>query len=113
MTSIRSRIRRWYVTVGLSVPGVVTAFVLVADVVVAQTPNRMSFTEDQAEQGRVTYAERCASCHGDALDDGEVAPPLTGVAFRERWRAETPDALFNLTADTMPQDQPGVLDSGA
>ena len=39
-----------------------------------------------------------------------MAPPLIGADFRERWRAETPDVLFNLTADTMPQDQPGVLD---
>jgi alcohol dehydrogenase (cytochrome c) len=73
-----------------------------------QTP--LSFTEEQADAGSAVYAERCASCHGDTLDDGEVAPPLKGVDFRERWRAETPDALFNLTADTMPQDQPGVLD---
>lgn len=80
------------------------------DGVLAQSQPRLSFTEDQAEQGRAAYAERCASCHGDTLDDGEVAPPLKGVAFRERWRAETPDALFNLTADTMPQDQPGALD---
>ena len=113
MASIRSRIRCSYVTAGLSVLGLVAVLVLVADAVGAQTPNRVGFTEDQAEQGRITYAERCASCHGDALDDGEVGPPLKGVAFRERWRAETPDALFNLTADTMPQDQPGVLDSGA
>ncbi|HIE94338.1 MAG TPA: cytochrome c [Acidobacteria bacterium] len=84
--------------------------VLASAVAGAQTPTRLSFTDEQAEEGRVAYAERCASCHGDALDDGEVAPPLKGADFRERWRAETPDALFNLTADTMPQDQPGVLD---
>ena len=53
----------------------------------AQSPVRLSFTEDQAEQGRVAYVERCASCHGDNLDDGEFAPPLEGVDFRERWRA--------------------------
>ena len=78
--------------------------------VAAQPPTRLSFTEDQAEEGRAAYAERCASCHGDNLDDGEVAPPLKGTDFRERWRAESPDVLFTLTADTMPQDQPGVLD---
>ena len=70
MASIRSRIRCSYVTAGLSVLGLVTVLVLVADAVGAQTPNRVGFTEDQAEQGRVTYAERCASCHGAALDDG-------------------------------------------
>ena len=76
----------------------------------AQSPTRLSFTEDQAEQGSADYAERCASCHGDNLDDGEVAPPLKGVDFRERWRAESPETLFLLTSDTMPQDQPGALD---
>ena len=76
----------------------------------AQSPTRLSFTENQAEQGRAAYAERCASCHGDNLDDGEVAPPLKGVDFRERWRAESPVTLFLLTSDTMPQDQPGALD---
>ena len=88
----------------------VVASVLGGATLGAQAPNRISFTEEQAEQGRTTYAERCASCHGENLDDGEVAPPLKGVDFRERWRSETPDALFTLTTDTMPQDQPGVLD---
>lgn len=86
---------------------VASVLTLVAAPAQGQAP--VGFTEDQAETGSVVYAERCASCHGDTLDDGEVAPPLKGVAFRERWRAETPDVLFNLTADTMPQDQPGVL----
>ena len=86
------------------------AVVLASAVASAQTATRLSFTEEQAEEGSVAYAERCASCHGETLDDGEVAPPLKGADFRERWRAETPEALFNLTADTMPQDQPGVLD---
>jgi len=86
------------------------AVVLASEVASAQTATRLSFTEEQAEEGSVAYAERCASCHGETLDDGEVAPPLKGADFRERWRAETPEALFNLTADTMPQDQPGVLD---
>ena len=85
------------------------AVVLASAVASAQTATRLSFTEEQAEEGSVAYAARCASCHGDTLDDGEVAPPLKGADFRERWRAETPEALFNLTADTMPQDQPGVL----
>ena len=93
-----------------SVAWSMVAVVLASVAAGAQTPTRLSFTEAQAEEGSVAYAERCASCHGDTLDDGEVAPPLKGADFRERWRAETPEALFNLTADTMPQDQPGVLD---
>ena len=59
-----------------------TAAALVLTVVAApargQTP--LGFTEEQAEAGSAVYAERCASCHGDTLDDGEVAPPLKGAA---------------------------------
>ena len=90
--------------------GLAVLFVVAGATLVAQSPTRLSFTEDQAEAGRAAYAVRCASCHGDNLDDGEVAPPLKGANFRERWRAESPDVLFTLTADTMPQDQPGALD---
>ena len=54
-----------------------TAVVLASAVAGAQTATRLSFTEEQAEAGSVAYAERCASCHGDTLDDGEVAPPLS------------------------------------
>jgi len=77
---------------------------------VAQSIPPLTFTETQADLGEAAYDERCASCHGSHLDDGEVAPPLKGVAFRERWRTESPGSLFLLTSDTMPQDRPGVLD---
>jgi len=90
-----------------------TALVLTVVAAPARGQTPLGFTEEQAEAGSAVYAERCASCHGETLDDGEVAPPLKGAAFRERWRAETPDILFNLTADTMPQDQPGVLDDAS
>lgn len=112
MTPIRYFTRRWRI---LAVPTGLAAWLVVVAVLagvtaIAQSPTRLSFTEEQAETGRAAYAERCASCHGDNLDDGEVAPPLKGVGFRERWRAESPETLFLLTSDTMPQDQPGALD---
>ena len=112
MTPIRCFTHRWRI---LAVPTGLAAWLVVVAVLAgvtatAQSPTRLSFTEEQAETGRAAYAERCASCHGDNLDDGEVAPPLKGVDFRERWRAESPETLFLLTSDTMPQDQPGALD---
>ena len=114
MTSIRRSAPGWRVAVGgllaTAVWFAAPVWLGIGDIA-AQSPTRLSFTDDQAEEGRAAYAERCASCHGDNLDDGEVAPPLMGGDFRERWRAETPAALFTLTADTMPQDQPGVLDN--
>ena len=69
----------------------------------------LSYTAVQAEQGHVAYLQHCATCHGDHMDDGEFAPPLKGVDFRERWRAESPDKLLGLTTSTMPQDRPGGL----
>ena len=112
MTPIRCFTHRWRI---LAVPTGLAAWLVVVAVLagvtaIAQSPTRLSFTEEQAETGRAAYAERCASCHGDHRDDGEVAPPLKGVNFRERWRAESPETLFLLTSDTMPQDQPGALD---
>ena len=74
---------------------------------VERTP--LSYTAEQAELGQGAYAEGCASCHGDNLDDGEFAPPLKGVDFRETWRADAPGQLFDLTRATMPQDRPGTL----
>ena len=108
MTSICRFSRCWRVAVR-GLVGLALWFVASAGLA-AQSPTQLSFTEEQAEQGRTAYDERCASCHGEHLDDGEVAPPLKGVDFRERWRTESPEALFTLTSATMPQDRPGALD---
>ena len=113
MTSIRRCSTWWRVAVGgLLGPGLwfAASAGFEGSGLAAQSPTRLSFTDDQAEQGRVAYDERCGSCHGAHLDDGEFAPPLKGVDFRERWRSEPPAALFALTSDTMPQDRPGALD---
>ena len=113
MTSIRRCSTWWRVAVGgLLGPGLwfAASAGFEGSGLAAQSPTRLSFTDDQAEQGRAAYDERCASCHGAHLDDGEFAPPLKGIDFRERWRSEPPAALFALTSDTMPQDRPGALD---
>jgi alcohol dehydrogenase (cytochrome c) len=72
-------------------------------------PPALSFTTAQADRGRVTYAERCASCHGQNMDDGAFAPPLVGVDFRQKWGWRSTDALFTLASTTMPPDRPGTL----
>ncbi len=69
----------------------------------------LSFTPLQADAGEDAYVQYCASCHGDNLDDGEFAVPLKGVAFRQMWRSQSPEALFSLMRATMPQDRPGSL----
>ena len=77
----------------------------------AQQPERApaTYTAEQADAGLDAYRRHCASCHGDNLDDGPFAPPLRGIAFREKWRVRPVEALLAETAATMPQDRPGAL----
>ena len=77
----------------------------------AQQPERApaTYTAEQADAGLAAYRRHCASCHGDNLDDGPFAPPLRGIAFREKWRVRPVEALLAETAATMPQDRPGAL----
>jgi len=70
---------------------------------------RLSYTAEQASAGQTIYLQQCATCHGENMDDGEFALPLKGVDFRRKWRTSTPDALFTVMNDTMPQDRPGSL----
>src|SRR5262245_66568206 len=48
-------------------------------------PTPLSYSAGQADRGRGVYAERCASCHGEFLDDGQFGTPLKGVSFRAQW----------------------------
>jgi alcohol dehydrogenase (cytochrome c) len=72
-------------------------------------PTPLSYTAAQADRGQPAYAEHCASCHGQNLDDGAFAPPLKGVDFRQKWGARAADALFTFTSTKMPPDRPGAL----
>ena len=65
------------------------------------------YTREQAERGEKLYADRCARCHGDALQGVESAPALVGPAFYANWDGETLDALFERMRTSMPQDRPG------
>src|SRR5262249_10574999 len=76
----------------------------------AQAPARtLTYTEAQAEVGRVIYGQQCVSCHGANLDDGAYGPPLTGDAFRQKWGSRPLDGLMTYTTDRMPPTQPGTL----
>ena len=68
-----------------------------------------TYTAEQAEAGFDAYTQHCAACHGENLDDGQFAPPLKGVVFREKWLPRSLEALFIVTSTTMPQDRPGAL----
>ena len=67
------------------------------------------FTRQQAERGEKLYADRCARCHGDALQGVESAPALVGLTFYGNWEGETLDALFERMRTSMPLDRPGSL----
>ncbi len=67
------------------------------------------FTEAQAERGRVAYGEHCAECHGEELRGDEMAPGLTGVAFRFRWRGLKVADIFESIESTMPPEEPATL----
>jgi mono/diheme cytochrome c family protein len=72
------------------------------------TVSRGVYTQAQGVRGQALYKERCATCHGDALQ-GRIGPPLTGDDFTGNWNKEPLSELFNKIAKTMPQDAPGKL----
>ena len=71
------------------------------------------FTEAQAERGRAAYDEHCAECHGEGLGGGEMAPGLTGVAFRFRWRGLKVADIYDSVQSTMPPEEPATLSDEA
>lgn len=79
----------------------------------AQQPSRSVwdgvYTADQAKRGADLYADQCSSCHGLALNGGEMAPPLTGGEFMSNWNGLTVGDLFDRIRTTMPADAPGKL----
>lgn len=74
----------------------------------AQLLQGASYTLAQAADGKRTYGERCASCHGANLDDGEFAPPLKGEAFQTSWGGKSADLLLEKLT-TMPPAAAGSV----
>ncbi len=74
----------------------------------AKTP---SFTADQVAEGRASYREHCASCHGPRLQGEQVSPSLVGSRFDTSWRGKSAGVLaFHLSRmPPEPIDAPGGL----
>jgi len=75
----------------------------------ASPSTQPEFTAGQAEAGQATYATRCATCHGPALE-GRAGPALSGPQFSGEWASgqrTLGDLLYVLR--TMPLDAPGSL----
>jgi mono/diheme cytochrome c family protein len=70
---------------------------------------RPTYTQAQADRGKTTFMARCASCHGDQLDNGQFAAPLRGPGFTAHWGAGGLDAPFEVMTTQMPPEDPGNL----
>ena len=67
------------------------------------------YTAEQTRRGEAAYLQTCASCHGTALEGGDMTPPLVGGAFSSNWNDLTVGDLFERIRTTMPLDSPGRL----
>ena len=67
------------------------------------------YTAEQTRRGEAAYLQTCASCHGTALEGGDMTPPLLGGAFSSNWNDLTVGDLFERIRTTMPLDNPGKL----
>lgn len=85
-----------------------TSFVLLLGVLTRTVWDGV-YTEEQAKRGEELYREECASCHGDALLGGEVAPPLEGTSFTANWNGVPLGELLERIRGTMPENAPGKL----
>jgi len=66
------------------------------------------FTAEQAAQGRASYAQSCALCHGEQLT-GAAGPALKGDSFRRDWSNEAPMTLMSYIHSQMPPSAAGSL----
>jgi mono/diheme cytochrome c family protein len=66
------------------------------------------YTGEQATRGQAVYKERCAPCHGAALE-GAQAPPLAGDELNRVWWGGSLSDLVNKIQSTMPANDPGKL----
>jgi quinoprotein glucose dehydrogenase len=73
----------------------------------AQTTTRDGiYTNQQAIAGADLYGRSCIECHGATLRGSEGGPALVGVAFWNKWRDQSLAAFLQITASTMPVNNP-------
>ncbi len=69
------------------------------------------YTSGQASRGEEVYHSSCGVCHGDDLSGGEMGPGLAGNSFISFWDGLSLGDLYNVMSVSMPQDNPGSLDT--
>jgi mono/diheme cytochrome c family protein len=67
------------------------------------------YTEDQSARGLALSDKLCASCHGDKLAGGDMAPTLQGQDFLSGWSDRTAADLADKIQTSMPADAAGSL----
>ncbi len=95
----------------LTIGASLSAFALCA-VLVAQSASSTRdgvYTTDQADKGQAVYTQKCAMCHGAALEGSDPNPPLAGDQFLQNWSGQTLDDLYSKIQTTMPSSDPGSL----
>lgn len=79
--------------------------------ITAQTgPLSPTFVASQATAGRALYEQRCSSCHGSSLSNGEFGPPLSGEEFLQSWGNRRVDEVFDVISRRMPPTAQGSLE---
>ena len=92
--------------VGVTIPLMLTRLTWVVALLGLLSVSVHAQTGGDAARGQALFKERCAACHGDALQ-GLVGPPLTGGTFASTYA--NPSDLLNKIQKTMPQNDPGTL----
>src|ERR1017187_7020045 len=99
----------------LAVAGIIGAAVIGASSLKLQAQDTTSsvwdgvYTQAQADRGQTLYNSSCASCHGDQLNGGEIAPPLAGGEFMSNWNGLAVGQLFERIRTGMPPGTPGKV----
>lgn len=73
------------------------------------SPKPGVYTDAQAARGEALYADNCSYCHLVDLTGGELAPPLTGPPFVEKWTRRPLSHVFDYMRVSMPLNSPGGL----
>lgn len=75
----------------------------------APPPSPGVYSDAQAARGEALYADNCSYCHLNDLSGGELAPPLTGPPFVEKWTRRPLSHVFDYMRVSMPLNSPGGL----
>lgn len=84
------------------------ALVSAAGAACAGAPKQTAAADAQAP-GAADYGAHCGNCHGDRLQGGVHATPLTGPVFEQNWAGKRARLLYSRIISTMPQNDPGSL----